>query len=164
MPQKFFLLWLGLWYRPWAKMVGKSIAFLLAVIIGNPMCCCAVATLFADDSPTQPKPTLHSCCSHLVEDDKEKSPPNQPAPCTCFVKKDRSLAESEVTPPKANVSNESANSPLQADSFFLHLPLSPVVGCLKKWPPGSLPISSLSERIALHCCYLLWFFWLEGSP
>lgn len=144
-------------YRPSALIVYKVTALLIALLIGNPMCCCAMSGLFAKDNQDEQKPTprIHSCCSHSVEFCEEEEEPERPDSCPCFLEKERFLPASETFSPPSEIGDEVTKTPQQGGSSFLLPHLSPVVSNLKKWPPGCLPIPPTGGRLALNCCYLL---------
>lgn len=136
-------------------MLSKVIALFMALLIGNPMCCCAMASLFEDDVPEQTKPNVHSCCSHSIEDSEDEDRPDKPDCCPCFLEKERSLTAAETLFLKADAGEQIAKALFETDCSLSLPHLSPVVSHLSKWPPGSLPIPSLRGRLALSCCYLL---------
>ena len=86
-------------------MLSKVIALFMALLIGNPMCCCAMASLFEDDVPEQTKPNVHSCCSHSIEDSEDEDRPDKPDCCPCFLEKER-VRTVRVERDQATVKNE----------------------------------------------------------
>lgn len=69
-------------------MTRKAIALVLALLIGNPMCCCAMATLYGADPDKEIALPDHSCCCPSVEQDDQEEKPDS---CPCFLKKVKSL-------------------------------------------------------------------------
>ena len=133
-------------------MTRKAIALVLALLIGNPMCCCAMATLYGADPDKEIALPDHSCCCPSVEQDDQEEKPDS---CPCFLKKVKSLTLTQTLFLKFTGDDEMAKVLLRTSCHFTLPHLSPVVSDLSKWPPGSFPAPSLRRRIALQCCYLL---------
>ena len=133
-------------------MTRKVIALALALLIGNPMCCCAMATLYGADPDKEIALPDHSCCCPSVEQDDQEEKPDS---CPCFLKKVKSLPLTQTLFLNFTGDDEMAKALLRTSSHFTRPHLSPVVSDLSKWPPGPLPTPSLGRRIALQCCYLL---------
>ena len=136
-------------------MVGKVTALFMALLIGNPMCCCAIATLYGDDPDKELEQQDHSCCCPSVEQDDQEEKPDEPDSCPCFLKEAKSLTLTQALLIKFSDDDEMSKVLLRTSCHFTLPHLSPVVSDLSKWPPGPLPTPSLGRRIALQCCYLL---------
>ena len=136
-------------------MLRKVIALALALLIGNPMCCCAIATLYGDDPDKELEQQDHSCCCPSVEQDDQEEKPDEPDSCPCSLKKAKSLTLTQALLLKVTGDDQITKALLQTDCSLTLPHLSPVVDHLSKWPPGSLPGPSLRRRIALQCCYRL---------
>lgn len=144
-------------------MIRNVIALVLALLIGNPMCCCAMATLYDTDRDKEIRLQDHSCCCPSAEQDDQKEKPDEPDSCPCSLKKAKSLTLTQALLLKVTGDDQITKALLQTDCFLTLPHLSPVINHLSKWPPGSLPAPSLRRRIALQCCYRLWFVGLESS-
>jgi hypothetical protein len=136
-------------------MTRTFIALVLAMLIGNPMCCCAMATLYGDDPDKELGLPDHSCCCPSVEQDDQEQKPGEPDSCPCFLKEAKSLTLTQALFMKFSGDDEMSKVLLRTSCHFTLPHLSPVVSDLSKWPPGSFPAPSLRRRIALQCCYLL---------
>ena len=136
-------------------MVSKLTALLMALLIGNPMCCCAMATLSSAVPDNELGLQDHSCCCPSVEQDDQEEKPDEPDSCPCFLKKAKSLTLTQALFLKPAGDDGVLKALLQTGCHFTLPHLSPVVSDLSKWPPGSFPAPSLRRRIALQCCYLL---------
>jgi len=133
-------------------MMNKVVALILALLIGNPVCCCAFGCQSDEETPQK-----HSCCAGPSEssdhsgdrDDGEKG-------CNCsFEKVSEKINDHAIVPPN-KVLNLLDGGVLASEKDLLALPGIPVaVQCVSKWPPGHLPIASLSERLSRNCSYLL---------
>ncbi|MGC6426646.1 MAG: hypothetical protein ACON5H_06575 [Akkermansiaceae bacterium] len=134
-------------------MVSKLIAFVMALLVGNPMCCCAMANLFADDVENPPK--FHPCCGLVEHTDDKQQEPEKPDSCSCFLKADK--ASPEIQPSLCRPSHDGSDQDdlpkTEYSAFLPHLPIA--VLNVSKWPPGSLPVLLLRERLALKNSYLL---------
>lgn len=124
----------------------------MALLIGNPVCCCAMASLFAaerDDSPP-----MYSCCMAAENVGDEENTP-EPDSCPCLLEKEQVAPDSQSAFLKQHQADADSTSIAATDCATLlpRLPLSVIH--ISKWPPGSQPTPSLSERLALHSSYLL---------
>ena len=135
----------------------------MALLIGNPMCCCVTATFFDADHDKELALQDQSCCCQLAEQSDQEEKPDEPDSCPCFLKKAKSLTLTQTLFLKFTGDDEMGKVLLQTSCHFTLPHLSPVVSDLSKWPPGSLPTPSLRRRISLQCCYLLLFIRLETS-
>lgn len=145
-------------------MVSKVTALFMALLIGNPMCCCVTATFFDADHDKELALQDQSCCCQLAEQSDQEEKPDEPDSCPCSLKKAKSLTLTQALLLKVTGDDQITKALLQTDCSLTLPHLSPVVQHLRKWPPGSLPPPSLRRRIALQCCYRLWFVGLEASP
>ena len=136
-------------------MVRTVIALVLALLIGNPMCCCVTATFFDADHDKELALQDQSCCCQLAEQSDQEEKPDEPDSCPCSLKKAKSLTLTQALLFKVTGDDEMAKALLRTSCHFTLPHLSPVVNDLSKWPPGSLPGPSLRRRIALQCSYLL---------
>lgn len=135
------------------EMVDKIVAFFMALLIGNPVCCCAMVDWFAVEQE-ESSPPVHCCCM-AAEDvcDEEKTP--EPASCSCLLEKKQIAPDTQFVFLKQSSEDTDSISVVATDcaTYLPHLPLSVIH--TSKWPPGSLPTLSLSERLALNSSYLL---------
>lgn len=146
------------------RMGSKVTALFMALLIGNPMCCCVTATFFDADHDKELAVQDQSCCCQLAEQSDQEEKPDEPDSCSCSLKKAKSLTLTQALLLKVTGDDQITKALLQTDCSLTLPHLSPVVQHLSKWPPGSLPAPSLRRRIALQCCYRLWFVGLEASP
>jgi hypothetical protein len=130
-------------------MINKVVALILALLIGNPVCCCALGC--QSDEGTSQK---HSCCSG--PSDNSGDPEDGEKGCNCsFEKVSEKINDHAIVPPN-KILKLLDGGVLAAEEDLLALPRIPVaVQCVSKWPPGSLPIASLGERLSRNCSYLL---------
>lgn len=138
-------------------MVHRLLAIFIALLIGNPICLCAMTNVLTAESEGAPRVTC--CCSAADPlDDEQESPeePNseQPSSCLCCLG-DESQAALEIQVGLSKNSGKDFDTCERADySYFL--PRSSLLkSSISKWPPGSLLIFSVSERLALYSYYLL---------
>lgn len=135
-------------------MVNKIVAFFMALLIGNPVCCCAMVDWFAVEQE-ESSPPVHSCCCMVVENvcDEEKTP--EPDSCPCLLEKEQIVSDSQSVSLKHSHEDADSTSLVATDcaAYLPHLSLSVIH--TSKWPPGSLPTLSVSERLALNSSYLL---------
>lgn len=135
-------------------MLNKCIAFIMALVIGNPMCCCAMVDLFAFESRGS-TPT-HSCCSSSGSFGDEQEVPKQPQGCFCFVEQEKIVSEVQAPSFRScDLDAESRNSFDVTRHAFLLPCVSFVAVPSHKWPPGNIPVSSLRVRLAFQSSYLL---------
>lgn len=129
-------------------MINKVVALILALLIGNPACCCALGCQIDEGTPQK-----HSCCSGPSDpSDNSEDPDNGEKGCNCSFEK---ISDHTFAPPNKIIKLLDGGV-LAAEEDLLTLPRIPVaVQCVSKWPPGSLPIASLSERLSRNCSYLL---------
>ncbi|MGJ8677048.1 MAG: hypothetical protein ACSHX0_06000 [Akkermansiaceae bacterium] len=132
-------------------MINKALALILALLIGNPLCCCALALQISDaDTP------VHSCCAQQADPSNESEEEKKPCQCPCD-KDGKALSETHEKVDAAPAKNLDPHHVwLLATEADLSLPrISTAAGHIAKWPPGRLPIPSMGERLASHCSYLL---------
>lgn len=135
-------------------MVNNFISLFMAFLIGNPICCCAMASLFAVE--TEPAALAHSCCSSKIaeENQSQDQDQDQPDSCPCFLAKEKAAPETQ----KAVVRSShfcAAKPPFFSDSCFTLPHLSPSVSHMAKWPPGAIFVRPIGVRLALQSSYLL---------
>ena len=133
------------------KMVNKVVALFMALLIGNPMCCCAMANLFSAES--NDSTPLHSCCMAAENAGEDDNSP-EPDSCPCLLEKEQVAPDSQTFLKNSHEDSDS-DSIATTDCAALLPRLSLAVIYISKWPPGSQPTLSLSERLALHSSYLL---------
>jgi len=130
-------------------MANKFAALFMALLIGNPVCCCAMANLFvAEKDDSAP---VHSCCM-AGEDDNSPEPDS----CPCLLDKEQVAPDSQTF--LKNSHEDSDSDSIAATDCATLLPrLSLAVIYISKWPPGSAEpgLISLRQRLALSCSYLL---------
>ena len=132
-------------------MINKALALMLALLIGNPLCCCALALQISNaDAP------FHSCCAQQANSSDESDEEKKPCQCPCD-KDSKALSETHEKVDIAPAKNlKSQPVWLSATEAELSLPcISTAAGHIAKWPPGRLPVLSSSERLARHCSYLI---------
>lgn len=115
------------------------------------MCCCAFGCGDlpgnVSDSPT------HSCCSES-KNSSENSDENESGSCTCLLEKEKAGHKKVTFSPEIKTSDLEPVVPNEVRVQALpKLPLA--VQCVRKWPPGHLPIPHTSERLAFIGSYLL---------
>lgn len=117
--------------RPSYRMVHKITAFILALLIGSPLCCCSWMH--------QAEPAVKSCCAtkkHGTTVPKTKD--KEQCPCASTPKV-RDLAVSKVSVPDASLT---ATLPPAAIAKLPELSLQGVVvshDCAEHGPPGLRP-------------------------
>jgi len=126
----------------------QFLALILALIIGNPVCCCAFGMGSGNAGGSAP----HSCCSAPVGSSEDA--PEEPESCSCFLEKEK--VTHEVTKVPQGVELKQLDGP-QADheEFAALVDLPVAVQAVSKWPPGAVAVLPLGERLATHCSYLL---------
>ena len=132
----------------------QLLALFLALLIGNPMCCCAFgATTCGNDSQNSP---VHSCCS-LAGESENGGDEDERKSCTCFLEKEKVTNESAMLLQPSSARDLDLDDVPPADDFSSTPPLSHAVATVAKWPPGSAEpgLISLRKRLALSCSYLL---------
>ena len=134
------------------ETMNKFAALFMALLIGNPICCCAMANLFvAEKDDSAP---VHSCCM-TAENAEENDNSPEPDSCPCLLDKEQVAPDSQSAFLKQHQADADSDSIAATDcaTLFPRLPLAVIH--ISKWPPGSQPTLSLSERLALHSSYLL---------
>ena len=135
-------------------IVKQFLALFLALLIGNPMCCCAFgATACGNDSQSPP---AHSCCSSAGESENDDNEDKRKS-CTCFLEKEKVTNESAVLLQPGSARDLDVDDVLPADDFSSTPPLPHAVTTVAKWVPGSGEpgLIPLRKRLALSCSYLL---------
>lgn len=132
-------------------MVRKVVALILALLIGNPACCCALGC----GSP-QTETTSHCCSAGTpITGESSQDEDEEREGCNCGF--DKAPAENlgqKILPPEN--SHDPLGGPLALTDAEMSLPRIPLaVQCISKWPSGVLPGLSISERLARKCSYLL---------
>lgn len=129
----------------------RIVALILALLIGNPVCCCALGC------GTTPAEVASHCCSGgtPVDSGSDQDDGQEREGCDCgFDKSPAENLENKVLP-SAN-SHDLLGGPLGLTEAEVSLPGIPLaVQCISKWPPGALPAVSMGERLARKCSYLL---------
>jgi hypothetical protein len=122
----------------------KVIAFVMALVIANPACCCALKA-----HPQKVSQSTHSCCSGKTDSSRKKND----KPCNC------SSAHQKAAPGNDFFKADSGNVqllPQLAASTEAPLPkLSEAADFLAKWPPGRLPVATIQTRLAGKCSFLI---------
>ena len=85
------------------------------------------------------------------EDDNSPEPDS----CPCLLDKEQVAPDSQSAFLKHSHEDADSDSIAATDCATLLPRLPLAVIHISKWPPGSQPTSSLSERLALHSSYLL---------
>jgi hypothetical protein len=133
-------------------MINRVVAFILVLLIGNPVCCCALGCQSDEGTPQK-----HSCCSPPpVSSDDSGDRDDGEKGCNCsFLKVSEKVNDHAVVPP-SKVLNLLDGGAIASEEDLLALPRIPIaVQCVSKWPPGYLPVASLAERLSRNCSYLL---------
>ena len=130
----------------------KIIAAFMAILIGNPVCCCAFGC--GDFSEAAPDAPVHSCCSGSSENSESPGDDEKPNSCRCFLEHEKATNETTVLLPGTKVSDLEPLDldPTEVDSIP-HLPVA--VQNVSKWPPDRLAILPVSRRLTFFCSYLL---------
>lgn len=126
------------------------LAVFLAMLIGNPVCCCAFGWT-VDEGKRIPAP--HSCCSAPVDSSDKGS--SDPEPCTCFVKKHKASGEEMKVPQPSEMKHWNSDLVFVADEFMELITVPVAVQAIAKSPPGTLDFPCSGERLARKCSYLL---------
>jgi len=133
-------------------MVHKLIALVLALIIGNPVCCCAMVELFGGDAgPSSPS---HSCCCLEENLEGDQQDPEEPVSCSCFLTDDGVVRDIQTPFLKSSENFEEEFSPETLLLSRFSYPSILVVHS-GKWPPGRPPVMSAHERRSFLSSYLL---------
>ena len=133
-------------------MANKVIALIMALLIGNPVCCCFAADFFRDTDKSS-SPEAHCCCTASKDGENERNDQDRES-CPCLLKKKFAVGLSLISPKLSGNDCDSLSLPVTTASLELPCVALAVVH-ISKWPPGSLPIPSLNERLARQCSYLL---------
>lgn len=133
-------------------MIAKAFAVILALVMANPVCCCAFAATLEPGEPP-----VHSCCSgnHPEADGEDQPDQQEKRTCGCHLDRDKTSTEVALPGPPEEVRSPglSAPAPVPFPGPSAALPLT--VPLTSKWPPGHLRPPSLRRRLACHGCYRL---------
>lgn len=133
-------------------MIAKAFAVILALVMANPLCCCAfAATLEAGEPP------IHSCCSGNNSDSGGEGQPDEREKrgCGCHLDRDKTTTEVALPGPPDEVRSPGFPAPAPAPFPGPPAPLPLAVPLASKWPPGHLRPPSLRRRLACHGSYRL---------
>lgn len=134
-------------------MVIKLLAAFLALVVANPVCCCAfTSTSNHDEAP------VHSCCAGGSDSgpDREKQPDDrQDRKCTCHLDQDKAATEVELPRPGEDRPDSGRLPRTMAAQLGWTANLALVEPLASKWPPGHLRPPSLLRRLARHGSYRL---------
>lgn len=119
-------------------------ACLLALLVGSPLCCCAVPL------PVEQAHSSCCCCSGEGQDAKPKPKPAQKESCLCASKAPRDLPKAMLPPGPAP---ELALAPLQV--IYVPAPVALDLDYRPNWQPGRPWHAPPSQRRALLVSRLL---------
>ena len=130
------------------KIMNRLIAIILALVISNPLCCCAFG--LGDCGQGQSTETS-SCCQSNSSGNQENS--DDEGCCSCMEKAGKRVAyEVEKFSTPTGIELGSFIPSTQVDE----LPsLNPVVAVRFKWPPGCEPYISPRSRLYSFCSFLI---------
>ncbi len=134
------------------KMISKFIALLMAVLIGNPMCCCVVMDVLTGEHADSSQ--VYSCCGSPEKSGNEQQNPEETDTCLCFSDTEELVSIEQPTVKKGPDGNEVPISLAHTNSSLPFPRVAIAANCISKWPPGSRPTLSVSERLALKSSYL----------
>jgi hypothetical protein len=131
-------------------VAGKLLAVMLALLVANPICCCTIGNLMADNLGRQDSPARPSCCAAKKAPGDQKSPDKQDQSPDCPCKKDFPVLAEAKTPvfDALLYTNFVLDPPSLVDIVFVPA-TTPLVLASSPSPPPPSP----SWR--LHCRYLL---------
>jgi len=127
-------------------ILRKFIAVIMALVIANPVCCCAFKAFSQTTSQAS-----HSCCAGKSGKEKQKDGNT----CGCASVEKKTAPENQPVLAQAGDFQPLIPGPSLASPGKFLSDLPGAVAFIAKWPPGRLPVATTRARLAGKCSYLI---------